>query len=160
MIKQIVSLAILISCFFAMLAASPTENEDLEKFDWLLGDWQRQTKSGKILFEKWAKVSPHTFEGISYFEKDGEDKPAEFLRLSNFGSEIYYTAKVPENKFPVAFKLVESSAKRFVFQNETHDFPQQIIYMRKDEKNLTVRISTIDAKEAEGIYFDFKRVKK
>ena len=66
---------------------------------------------------------------------------------------IYYIAKVPQNEFPIPFRLVENNGLMYIFENQNHDFPQRIIYHRVNEDSLEVKISDIHS--TKEIYFYF-----
>ena len=103
------------------------------QFDWLIGTWQRETRNG-IAYERWTKVSDRTLEGDSIVDDDTTH--LEFLRLEQFGHEIFYVPKVAHNRYPVPFKLVRAEEGSFVFEHPEHDFPQRIIYQRQGDDRL------------------------
>ncbi len=63
----------------------------------------------------------------------------EFLRIAKTGKGISYFAS-PGGRPPVEFPMVESSAKRVVFDNPKHDFPQRICYWTEPDGKLAARI--------------------
>jgi len=132
----------------------PGPTEILASFDWLVGSWIRQTSRGEIE-ERWALVSAETMEGIAVRTSGGNTLVTERLRLEQFGSEVFYTAKPPENPLPTPFKLIEADGQRFVFQNPTHDFPQTISYTRIGDHGLLVRIEGLDNGQVRGVDFRF-----
>lgn len=137
-------------CLFGLLLTSvlgiksglpvPSDSSaNLEDFEWMVGLWKRESSRG-AMFEKWIKVSDRTYEGLAYRMKDGDQQVTEHLRLEQFGSEIFYTAKPRQNPYPVPFKLVEFENSTAVFENPGHDFPQKFIYKLKASDSLHVRI--------------------
>ena len=130
---------------------------DLKSLDWLIGTWKRETNRG-ITIEKWTKVSDYTFEGESFTIQNGDTTFAEYLRLLQFGTEIFYTPKVAHNKYPVPFKLTKADENGFTFEHSEHDFPQRIIYKHKKDGSLHARIEgTRNGKES-GVDFYFRKV--
>ncbi len=127
---------------------------ELESFNWLLGTWKNETSRGTS-YEVWTRVSDRTFEGDSYTIKGGERHHNEFLRIAQFGSEIFYVSKVAHNKYPVGFKLVKVEDRTLVFENAEHDFPQRIIYTRKEDGTLHARIEGEKDGQERGVDFFF-----
>lgn len=111
----------------------------LKDLSWLEGTWKRKGRRGPV-FEQWTKVSNFTFEGAGFRVSEGDTVFLEFLRLEQFGNEIFYTAKVAHNKYPVPFNLVKVDEKVFKFENPQHDFPQRIIYKQKKDGSLHTRV--------------------
>lgn len=130
--------------------------QTLDSFDWLAGSWVRQSTRGEIE-ERWVRVSAETMEGIAIRNSAETARVTERLRLEQFGSEVFYTAKPPENSLPTPFKLIEADGRRFVFHNPDHDFPQTISYTRIDEDGLLVRIEGLDNGQVRGVDFRFIR---
>jgi hypothetical protein len=134
------------------------DSSNLADLNRLIGTWTRTTKSGEV-FEIWTRVSERTLEGLAYRTKDGEKTVTEYLRLEQFGSEIFYTAKPPQNPYPVAFKLATFADNIATFENPHHDFPQRIIYTFKEDGSLHARIEGPQDGETVGIDFVFTRAK-
>jgi len=130
---------------------------DLAQFNWLLGTWKNETSRGTS-YEVWTRVSDRTFEGDSYTIKGGEKQHNEFLRIARFGSEIFYVSKVAHNKYPVGFKLIKVEDHTRVFENAEHDFPQRIIYKRKEDGSLHARIEGEKNGQERGVDFFFVKV--
>lgn len=138
-------------------AASPdNEPPTLDSFAWLEGEWQRVSR-GSAVVESWRRVSETTMEGTAIRRSSGRSKVTEYLRLERMGDEIFYTAKPIENLLPTPFELIEWSPERFVFENPHHDFPQRIIYARRGDTGLVVRIEGATDGEERGIDFVFHR---
>jgi hypothetical protein len=131
------------------------DNDQLDAFSWLEGSWTRETKRGTSV-ETWSRVSEVTMEGIVTLQQGEALVVTEHLRLELMGDEVFYVAKPRENAFPTAFRLVERDAVQLVFQNPTHDFPQQIIYKRNGEQALVVAIARMGEGE-KSMVFEFKR---
>ena len=143
--------------FSKLSAQQPHSVADLKSFDWLIGTWKRETSRG-IMIEKWTKVSDFTFEGESFTIQNGDTTFAEYLRLLQFGKEVFYTPKVAHNKYPVPFKLIKADENGFTFEHSEHDFPQRIIYKQKKDGSLHARIEgTWNGKES-GVDFYFRKV--
>jgi hypothetical protein len=131
----------------------------LDSLVWLVGTWQRQASHG-TLYEKWTKVSDRTYEGDGFLVQNGDTTVTEYLRLEQFGEEVYYTARVPHNTYPVPFKLVLVEGKRCVFENPDHDFPQRIVYTRLPDERLQARIEGLQNGKQRATDFIFTKAKR
>ena len=158
-------LALLISLLFALPAAGQslpplTEAVELDRLKWLEGNWKRESSGGGTIHESWSFVSDRTAEGRSWRElPGGNSRVAESMLLGKIGDALFYIPRPrKKNAFPIAFKLVELSDSRAVFENPEHDFPKRIGYMRNDDGSLN---AWIEGPTAEGkphrIDFHFQR---
>jgi Domain of unknown function (DUF6265) len=108
---------------------------NLEKLDWLNGEWSRtNAKPGRSGFEIWKKNSDKEMTGRGINLKGTDTTFVEKLKIIVKDEAIYYVADVPENKEPVLFKLTSQSASTLVFENPKHDFPKKISYELSGKK--------------------------
>jgi len=63
----------------------------------------------------------------------------EFLRIESGADGVAYVAQ-PGGQPPTRFALIEQAARRVVFANPAHDFPQRILYWLDDAGALHARI--------------------
>lgn len=131
----------------------------LDVFAWLEGDWERKLKNGGSSVESWKRVSDDTMEATATITRGDSTRVFERLRLERFGNEIFYVAKPVENPLPTPFKLVESDASRFVFENLDYDFPRRIIYTREGESGLHVRVEGVQDGQERRFDVSFVRSK-
>lgn len=126
------------SCCLLALAATPAGAELPE---WLVGDWSRPTRGGRLV-ESWRAAGPRTLEGeVRFVGPDGTGVQAEALLLAEMGDAIFYIPRPRENPLPVAFRLVEKSERRLIFENPEHDFPTRIGYELGDDGALLAWIA-------------------
>ncbi|WP_396174136.1 DUF6265 family protein [Flavobacterium sp.] len=119
--------------------------EQLEKMNWLIGNWENKMDDG-ILSETWKKENDSTFSGESYFIINKKDTVhSETIILRQIKDELIYspTVKGQNNDESVDFKLSSESENTFVFENPKHDYPQKIVYKKVDENSLIATISGI-----------------
>jgi hypothetical protein len=140
-------------------ASTPAAAVTIDAFAWLEGSWIRQTSRG-ISTEQWTRVSENTMEGLAFAMVGGARRVSEYLRLVRLGDDVFYVAKPGENPLPVAFKLADASATRFVFENAGHDFPQKITYTRLPADSLIVVIEGPMNGTAREIPFRFVRARE
>lgn len=157
-ISKSLAVGTILTVALVCLAQEQETQAKLKDLDWLIGTWQRQTSRG-TLYEEWQKVSGNTFEGSSYTLQAGDTTFVEFLRLEQFGTEIFYVPKVPHNLYPVPFKLVKATKNSFTFANPEHDFPQRIIYRYLEAGKMQARIEGKQGGKETGVDFNFVRLK-
>ena len=77
----------------------------------------------------------------------------ESIVVAPLSGTIYYTAKVPQNKYPVSFELTDCSATIAVFENSDHDFPTRIAYHLVEETKLRVDVSGPEGRWLQRAFF-------
>ena len=122
---------------------------------WMLGDWVADG-SEHTFHESWKELGPKSFEGtgVERSKADGSVQGGEDLRLVEMGGAVFYVSKVAHNELPVAFRLTECEAGRFVFENPVHDFPRRLEYRRVTDDRMNVRV---DDGAAKGFTLIFAR---
>jgi len=105
------------------------------------GKWKCE-KINYTLFEEWIKISDTTFSGESYTLKSGEKNISEKLILLKLNDYYAYIAQ-PGNNHPTLFTLTDFKKKKFVFENNEHDFPQKITYNFTSDSTLVASIEGI-----------------
>jgi hypothetical protein len=117
--------------------------EQLEKMNWLIGNWENKMDDG-ILSETWKKENDSTFSGKSYFIVNSKDTVhSETIILTQLNNQLIYspTVKGQNNDESVDFKLSSESEDTFVFENPKHDYPQKIVYKKVTKNSLVATIS-------------------
>jgi len=148
---------VVFSFLFFSQWVSAHECTDIQKTDWLLGDWQTQSGTS-IINESWQTIDDKNRIGSGTTRKANESTPpfVESLRIIEMSDSVFYLAKTPQNKLPVAFKLVECGDKKLKFENLQHDFPSFIEYQFKNNNQIDALVSSKDSK---GFKLSFKRLK-
>lgn len=141
-----------------LLSAGGAGATTLRNLAWLEGDWIRETRRG-LAVERWSVVSDHTLEGVGTLQAGDTSRVTEYLRLEQFGDELFYVAKPEQNEYPTGFRLVDAGEGEWVFENPTHDFPQRIRYRREGDDVLVVTIEGPMDGEERSIAFRFTRRK-
>ena len=113
---------------------------------WMTGHWAA-TVRGVAMEEVW--LAPEAGVMLSMHRDVRKDGRAsfEFARIAETKDGIVFLAQ-PGGRPPTPFRLVESSARRVVFANPEHDYPQRIIYWR-DGAKLCARVEGKDGADAE-----------
>lgn len=120
-------------------APSPGKIADLA---WLEGHWTGA--DGPLQMEEiWTSPAGDSLVGL---HKDVATRAGaarmvsfEFLRIDAGADGIAYIAQ-PGGQPPTRFALAEIGARRVVFANPTHDFPQRILYWLDDAGALHARV--------------------
>src|SRR5688572_19403791 len=109
----------------------------VDSLDWLAGAWVQETAQEKVS-ESWLGPANGLMVAANLTARANGRKSFEFLRISDTPEGFSYYAS-PGGKAPVEFKLKETGARRVVFENAAHDFPQRILYWREGDQ-LVARI--------------------
>jgi hypothetical protein len=121
----------------------------------LQGKWKLENGNANY-YEEWEKINDTTFSGISYEFKDDRKYTLEKLTILKLNNHIVYIAQ-PGNNNPTLFTLTSSENKKFIFENEEHDFPQRVIYHFSSENQLNASIEGIVNENLERKDFIFIR---
>jgi len=152
---------LMLGCFLlnqSLLQASVySENDcsDIKSLTWLLGEWQGTANQSNTT-ELWHMAGDDRIDGKGITQKNKKGMPdfIEFLSIQKIGNAIFYSAKPPQNEFPVSFKLTECSSSYLQFENKTHDFPQLIKYHKVSETKIKVEVKD---KNDKGFEINFER---
>jgi hypothetical protein len=119
-----------------------TSFNDLEKANWLIGEWQNNSPEG-ITTETWERKNDSVFAGKSYFIMGKDTVSSETISLEQNGKKLFYipTVRDQNSNQPVNFILTSSTNKQLIFENPEHDFPQKISYTQITYDSLLAEIS-------------------
>ena len=118
----------IIPFLFVLLFLNSCQNE-LDKADWLIGNWKNASKEG-VFTEKWEKKDSKSLLGNSYFVVENDTVFSEQTTLVQKDKEVFLVVKItsdPEDQ-ATEFKLTSSTENQLVFENPAHDFPKKIVY--------------------------------
>ena len=147
---------LLIACSFCVLAQKTL----FKTFEFLVGNWEMKTKTGKIV-ERWQKHRD-SLTGTSHkFNAKGDSVLTESIVLKKLSGEWYFcvTGYEKGNEGKTNFKLISSANNTFTFENKQHDFPQQIVYQNKGKDALLAWIEGEIGGKKRKIEFPYDRVK-
>lgn len=148
--KWILILIALISALWLFYSISyrNSQNQIINKYDWLEGKWELNSNNIKII-ETWHVIDENILYGNSITIKEKDTIDFEEIRIIKIADDFYYIAKPKSKKDLTAFKITSDSSNYFVSFNKKNEFPKSIAYLRKqdsmmvnlsnDEKNLTFR---------------------
>lgn len=132
--------------------------KDFRPLQGLAGCWKMITNKG-TLYEHWYMVNDSVLQNISYLVNGTDTIPQETVQLKIANGIISYTSTVANqnNQQPVIFILVKNENGKYVFENNAHDFPQQISYNLADKNTLNASISGTVKNKFSEMLFNFKR---
>lgn len=163
-IFNLLLLSLILACSPATEKEAEVEAENLldqELTNWLVGNWE-YTQSEIPTFETWWKENDSTLSGYSFAVRNGDTIVTERLLWQIRDGESYYIPTVDgqNDNEAVVFKLSSSLANQWIFENQTHDFPQKITYTKIDENQLTAEISAKTDSSERKITFPMRQVVK
>lgn len=95
---------------------------------WLSGAWVGTRSSGSSIEEHWMPPRGGAMLAVQRtVNTSGKLSAFEYLRIVERDGGLVYVAQ-PGGKAPTEFVLTELGAKRAVFVNPRHDYPQRIVY--------------------------------
>ncbi|MBK8956194.1 MAG: hypothetical protein IPM34_11660 [Saprospiraceae bacterium] len=124
------------------------------QIDWIVGIWKHKDKE---LYEKWIRKSETEYIGIAYDLDMGFATVRENMRIFRQGNDSwFFEAKVKENDFkPVLFKWMPDPVIDLKFVNETHDFPNIVMYKREAFDIMTGSVSNLNGDKI--VHSDYTR---
>lgn len=112
---------------------------------WILGNWESRGETS-ISTESWTRTGEIFLEGKgrSFALPDFSQTFSESIHIAPLAGDLYFTAKVAHNEYPVSFRLTTCSEDSAVFENSEHDFPQRIAYQLEAADKMRVDVSGPD----------------
>jgi hypothetical protein len=98
----------------------------IDRAAWLQGCWELKT-SNRSVEEMWTAAKGGSMIGISRTVRNGKLAEYEMIVLRERGDGLAYEAH-PSGQPAATFLSTTISASELVFENPSHDFPQQIGY--------------------------------
>lgn len=110
---------------------------DLPTF--LVGTWTDQSET---TFERWDIVNGKTLKGLSYKMLDNGIEVTEYMEIVYADGHLLYKATVLDQNDgqEVVFKSTPIDSS-LIFENNNHDFPQQIQYKQISDHEVSIRLS-------------------
>ncbi len=115
--------------------------QSIKTFKWLEGKWQRQNdRPGTVTYEFWELKKDYLI-GMGFTLKEKDTVFVERLKIAKKDDVWNYIVDTPQNPSPVSFKITSFDKMKSVWENESHDFPKKISYIRDDKNSMTATIS-------------------
>ncbi|MGH9866580.1 MAG: DUF6265 family protein [Candidatus Polarisedimenticolia bacterium] len=129
-------MAMMVATLLLVLSAAGTPA--LEDLSWMAGAWGSE-QEGVAMEEHWTSPRGGLMVGMHRDVLPSGKAFFEFLRIEARPDGIVYVA-MPRGQAPTDFPLKESTARRVVFENLKHDFPQRILYWLDEAGRLNARV--------------------
>ena len=141
-----------------LFSCTNAKQKEFEQFSRLVGKWEMKKGSTEFI-ETWKQVNDTLFEGTSKMTMDGKILFSEDLQLVLTNDSIYYipTVSYQNDQEEVRFALKSATKDTWVFENKTHDFPQEISYVFKDNDSLIATVQGMENGRSQKIDFRLKR---
>jgi Domain of unknown function (DUF6265) len=142
--------ALVVIVFSSVVFAEP-------RLAWLEGRWTG-SQGGIEMEEIWTSPSGGALVGMHKDVKGGKMVGFEFLRIDGGPEGLVYHAS-PNAAPATPFRLLELGDKRVVFFNETHDFPQRILYWLDATGAMHARIEGTDGGKPRAQEWTWKKAR-
>ena len=125
--KRISPILLLLALGLPVQAQTKTSVADLF---WLSGCWQGRQGTA-VVEEMWSKPAGTTMLGLGRTVKNNRTVSFEFMQFREQNDTLAFLPQ-PQGGAQVTFPLKEFTQGKFVFENPSHDYPQRVIYQRKN----------------------------
>lgn len=141
-----------------ILLCGCAEKSKLVPYHRLEGEWIYQ-KGEEYFCEKWEITNDTLMLGTSFMTIKGDTVFNENLKLNFSNGAVYYTPTVPDQNAgkAVRFALAKRLPDLWIFRNEQHDFPTEIIYRFKGKDSLIATVQGIQNGRLQKINFQLKK---
>ncbi|MGE0046715.1 MAG: DUF6265 family protein [Hyphomonadaceae bacterium] len=139
---------LLATAAFAQAPAAP---------DWLSGYWI-SCEGGRQASETWTGSGSGTLLGQGLTRRADGRVNFEMMRIApgSAGGLSFYA--MPDGAPVTEFRMIAHDARRVVFENPAHDFPQRVIYERRG-RTLHARIEGVMDGAAQGMDWRYRRAR-
>jgi Domain of unknown function (DUF6265) len=149
------------ACLVAVLALAGPERSraaapEISSLSWLAGSWEGKDDSGLEMEELWTAPKGGVMLGVHRDVKEGRLASFEFLRIEAGPGGLVYQAQ-PRGRPATPFPLKETAARKVVFENLQHDFPQRILYWATDDGALHARVEGLQKGKLAGEEWTWRR---
>lgn len=111
----------------------------LHDVEWLRGRWAAKTGEGVTYVETWAGSPDSALEATAVLLVPSEPaRDQERITLWRVKDTLRYEVTFASNPDKDLFTLTSKDASRLVFEDPRNEWPQQIIYERRDDDSMYV----------------------
>jgi len=128
----------------------------IERAAWLQGCWELVSPT-RTVEEFWMTARGGSMIGVSRTIRDGKTTAYEMVVLREERERLVYEAH-PSGQTPATFLSTRISGSELVFENPTHDFPQEVGY-RIEGDGLVAWIRGTQNGNDRRIEFPYKRAR-
>ena len=139
----------------SVFIACTVDSGPSEKFDWLIGSWQRTNDEvPQQTYEYWTKVNDTLYMGHGCTLIDSDTIWQEFIRLEYDTPNWYFKVTKLNDTVSTDFRLDQIDRDEFLCYNPKNDFPTHISYKINGDN-----LNAVIGKDSTLIPFDFIRIK-
>jgi hypothetical protein len=128
----------------------------LSTLSWLAGCWQSELDDAGS-GEQWMAPAGGVMLGMARTLKAGKVVQFEFMQLRESASGIVFVAH-PGGRTGTHFNAVEVTTEAAVFERNSADFPQRVVYRKRPDGGLAARIEGDAGGAKRGVDFPMRRV--
>jgi len=113
------------------------------------------------MLEAWSRENDGTWSGTSSFLKEGKILYTETMYIRMRNGKLKFVAAVTNqnNAQEVFFEAIQHDERHIVFENKSHEFPNQITHEYHGEDKMLAYISGELNGVSKRVNFRYKRVK-
>jgi len=141
------AIALIFAAQAAVAETGVPQGGSLEDLAFMVGCWEGELGNGSIIRETFTSPKGGAMLGTSHVVGEDQTRFFEFIQIRDGENGIYYQPH-PQGKDAAAFPLVKVTADEAVFENETNEFPQRIVYRADGRDRLLARIEKLDGEGA------------
>jgi uncharacterized protein DUF6265 len=131
---------------------------EISSLSWMAGSWEGKDASGLEMEELWTAPKGGVMLGMHRDVKGDRLSSFEFLRIESGPDGLVYQAQ-PRGRPATPFPLKEAAARKVVFENLQHDFPQRIVYWATEDGALHARVEGMLKGKLEGEEWTWRRAR-
>jgi hypothetical protein len=153
--RQPLACILLIAVSLLRPAVAQQPPASLATLSWLAGCWQSELDepgSG----EQWMAPAGGVMLGMARTLKGGRVVQFEFMQLRESATGLAFIAH-PGGRPGSSFRAVEATADAAVFERDSADFPQRVVYRRRADGGLAARIEGDAGGQKRGVDFPMRR---
>lgn len=144
-----------LACVVWTTSSPAADAPSIADLAWLAGCWEGGP-GAPGMEEQWMAPRGRTMLGMNRTARGDTLRAHEYLMIREEEGRLVYVAS-PSGQVTTPFASIEVSPTRIVFENAAHDFPQRIIYERRPDGSLLVRIEGEREGRLRGVDFPLRR---
>lgn len=148
-------LLLLLACLVAPAGVFAQATQP-HKLAWMQGCWA-MVNDERAVEEQWMAPRGKTMIGTSRTVQGADLVSYEFMMIRQDGEQIAFEVR-PSGRAPVLFKAAALTDSSVVFENPTHEFPQQIGYRRDGDAAMYAWIEGERNGQKRRIEFPYRQV--
>lgn len=126
----------------------------IQQFEWILGEWATNDQKS---FEQWERTDNLTIEGKGFLVINGDTLFTEGMKIRQIGDALYFIVAVDESNKENHYVLKSYNDRQAVFENESLQFPNQVVIERNSNNNFTTIMQNNNSSnitESQNLFFN------